>query len=118
MAEKRTRKVILNEMLGVQGIKENTEYTETLEKIIAQIDKKNSYKGETATQVANEKTKALIIDTLAKLGDKARISTIQSANSELPTSNQKMSALLTQLVKENKVERIEEKKIAYFKLKD
>ena len=61
--------------------------------------------------------KEKIVATLEKLGRPALITEIQSANTELATySNQKMSALLTQLVSANVIVREVDKKKAYFKI--
>ena len=90
------------------------EYAEKIEKMKAQFEKKNSAeKKPTATQVANEGIKAVILDTL---GEKSMtITEIQKANSELAElSNQKISALIGQMVKSGSVKREEIKRKAYF----
>ena len=117
MAEKRTRKVILGEILEVEGVKGNAEYTEVISKIIEQIDKKNSYKGETKTQKENAGIMEIIKETLRTMNTKARISEIQASNEQLgELSNQKMSALLKKLVDNNEVIKTIDKKIAYFEI--
>ena len=109
--------MILSEILEVEGVKGNTEFTETIQKLIDQIDKKNAYKGETATQKENAKIIETIRETLAKINEKARISDIQGANESLEgLSNQKMSALLKKLVDTGIVKKTIEKKIAYFEI--
>ena len=90
------------------------EYAEKIEKMKAQFEKKNSAeKKPTATQVANEGIKGVILETLA---DKSMtITEMQKANSELAElSNQKISALLSQMIKANLVVRVEDKRKAYF----
>jgi DNA-binding HxlR family transcriptional regulator len=87
---------------------------EKVEKMKAQFEKKNSAeKKPTATQVANEGIKTVILDTLA---DKSMtITEIQKANSELAElSNQKISALLKQMIADGSVKREEIKRKAYF----
>ena len=117
MAEKRTRAMILGEILEVEGVKGNTEYSETIQKLIDQINKKNASKGETATQKENVVIMEIIKETLATLNGKARISEIQDANKKLQElSNQKMSALLKKLVDSELVKKTIEKKVAYFEL--
>jgi DNA-binding HxlR family transcriptional regulator len=91
-----------------------TDVREKVEKMKAQFEKKNSAeKKPTATQVANEGIKAVILDTLA---DKSMtITEIQKANSELAElSNQKISALLKQMIADGSVKREEIKRKAYF----
>lgn len=80
------------------------------------LSKKSSRTAPTKTQVENEKIKSVIVDTLKALDRPVVITELQSANSELVAySNQKISALLTQLVNANIVTRIVDKKKAYFK---
>ena len=117
MAEKRTKKVVFTEMLEIEEIKSNPEYKELIEKTIAQIDKKNSYKGETKLQKENNATMELIKEVLATINTKVRIGELQEANENLKVlSNQKMSALLKKLVDNNEVIKTIDKKVAYFEL--
>ena len=86
-----------------------------LEKMKAQFEKKNSAeKKPTATQIANEGIKKIIFETL---GEKSMtISEMQKANSELAEfHNQKISALLKQMIESGSVVREEIKRKAYFK---
>ena len=86
-----------------------------LEKMKIQFEKKNSAeKKPTATQIANESIKSAILETL---GEKSMtVSEIQKANSELAEfQNQKISALLKQLMESGSVVREEIKRKAYFK---
>ena len=82
------------------------------------LAKKNSAeKKPTAVQVANEGIKAVIVETLKAKAEKMTISEMQKANEELgELSNQRISALIRQLLADGTVERIEEKRKAYFKL--
>lgn len=82
------------------------------------LAKKNSAeKKPTAVQIANEGVKSVILETLAENGKMMTISEMQKANEELGgLSNQRISALVRQLIADGKVERIEEKRKAYFKL--
>jgi hypothetical protein len=80
------------------------------------LSKKSSKTSPTKTQVENEKIKGVIVETLANIGDYATITDIQGANETLANlSNQKVSALLTQLVNDKAVIRMVDKKKAYFK---
>ena len=91
------------------------EYAEKIEKMKAQFEKKNSAeKKPTATQVANEGIKNIILETL---GEKSMtVSEMQKANSELAElSNQKISALIKQMTDNGSVVREEIKRKAYFK---
>ena len=85
-----------------------------IEKMKAQFEKKNSAeKKPTATQIANEGIKSVILETL---GDSSlTITEMQKINGELAElSNQKISALLKQMVESGSVVREEIKRKAYF----
>ena len=91
------------------------EYAEKIEKMKAQFEKKNSAeKKPTATQVANEGIKSVILEVI---GEKSMtITEMQKVNGELAElSNQKISALLKQMVENGSVVREEIKRKAYFK---
>lgn len=80
------------------------------------LSKKSSRTAPTKTQVENETIKEKIVATLVELDRYATITDIQNANTELADlSNQKVSALLKQLVDTNIVEKMIDKKKAYFK---
>ena len=88
---------------------------------IAQTEKKNaSGNGErkpTKTQLENEGIKEQIVATLSAIGEPTTIDGIQKANAELAEfKNQKISALLTQLIKAGRVVRSEVKGKAHFAL--
>ena len=91
-----------------------TEVKEKLEKMKIQFEKKNSAeKKPTATQIANEGIKNIILETLSEKS--MTITEMQKANSELAElSNQKISALLKQMTENGSVKREEIKRKAYF----
>ena len=114
MAEiKKTKKVYFNEILEI--VKGNSDLENFVKHEIELLDKKNLSKVPTKVQIENESIKETILEVLIDSDKKMTISDIQNANEELSSySNQKISALLTQLVNEKKVERTLEKKKAYF----
>lgn len=80
------------------------------------LTKKGSKSTPTKTQVENEAIKEKIVATLVGLDRYATITDIQNANVELADlSNQKISALLKQLVDTNVIDKMIDKKKAYFK---
>ena len=91
-----------------------TEVKEKLEKMKIQFEKKNSAeKKPTATQIANEGIKNIILETLDEKS--MTITEMQKVNSELAElSNQKISALLKQMTESGSVKREEIKRKAYF----
>ena len=91
-----------------------TEVKEKLEKMKIQFEKKNSAeKKPTATQIANEGIKNIILETLSEKS--MTITEMQKSNSELAElSNQKISALLKQMTENGSVKREKIKRKAYF----
>ena len=91
-----------------------TEIHAKLEKMKVQFEKKNSAeKKPTATQIANEGIKNIILEVI---GEKSMtITEMQKSNSELAElSNQKISALLKQMTESGSIKREEIKRKAYF----
>lgn len=85
---------------------------------IEQVEKKNAAGGErkpTKTQIANEGVKATIVEVLRNADKPMTITDMQKNSAELvDLSNQKISALLTQMGKTGEVVRTEVKGKAHF----
>ena len=93
--------------------------TKFVENEIALLDKRAANKSASKTQKANEGIKSLIINVLAEIDKPATITEIQNYSTELAAyTNQKISALLTQMKKEGTVVKTIEKKKSYFSLGD
>lgn len=111
---KKTQKEMFNEILNGYGL--SAEHKAFLEGRIAQLDKKSASKSDkpTATQKANAELKDKILAEME--ADKAY--TISDMLKALPScadlSNQKVSAVMKQLVESYKVIRTEDKRKAYF----
>lgn len=91
------------------------EVREKVENMKAQFEKKNSSeKKPTANQVANDALKEAILSEM----EEGRLYTISEMMKELPScadhSNQKLSAIIRQMLGVS-VERVEEKRKAYFR---
>lgn len=119
--KKMTKKQIINLLIDVlNGATEVDDMQIFIDYLVNErnlLEKKASSSAKTKTQIENENIKEKIVATLKELDRPALITEIQSANAELATySNQKMSALLTQLVSANIVKREVDKKKAYFTL--
>lgn len=117
MAEKKmTKKDYFNQIKEL--VVGNVELENFINHELELLNKKNASKAPTKVQIENESIKELIVETLSTFEKPATISDIQSANDELAKlSNQKISALLTQLINADKVVRTTDKKKAYFTLK-
>ena len=116
--KKMTKRDYFNVLLNVEEVKANSALVEFINHELELLAKKNASDSKpTATQVENESIKAVIVEGMTE----NRLYTITEIIKEIPKcgelTNQKVSALFRQLASENKVERIEEKKKAYFKLK-
>ena len=119
MAEikKLTKKDYFKELKEIVAEIGRTDLVDFIDHEVELLSKKSSKVAPTKTQVENEKIKSVIVDTLKALDRPVVITEIQSANEELATySNQKISALLTQLVNANIVTREVDKKKAYFSI--
>ena len=114
MAEiKKTKKEMFAELKKV--VKGNVEMEQFLDHEIELLERKKVSGTKTKTQIENENIKNVIVDTLTNLAKFVTISELQTANEELAQySNQKLSALLKQLVDSKVVNKQIDKKRAYF----
>ena len=81
------------------------------------LEKKSSKSGQTKTQKENVEVVAKIENALREAGKAVTITELQTASEEMSAySNQKLSALLKQMVSKGTVVRKEVKKKAYFSL--
>ena len=119
MTNKKVTKREKFEMLkALSEVKANPMLTEFIDHELELLAKKNaSEKKPTAQQVANEGLKEVILNVLIENGGLMTITDIQKASVELAElSNQRISALVRQMVGIT-VERVEDKRKAYFKAK-
>jgi hypothetical protein len=117
MANKKTVVEMYTEIMAVEGLTD--EQREFLAKRIELTEKKNAKSANkpTAQQIANEITKQTIVQVLGELATPSTIGDMQKHSAELnDLSNQRISALLTQLVKAEQVERTMVKGKAHFAL--
>ena len=116
MANKVTKKEVINAMLANEVISANSTWVAYLENELALIEKKAANKKSTKTQEENKGIKSVILDTLAFIGS-GTITDIQNANSDLAKlSNQKVSALVRQLMETGEVVKTTDKKKSIFSL--
>lgn len=115
MANKKTIKEMLTEILANPTLTD--EQREFLKGRIAQAEKKSSgSKKETATQIANANLKNEIVASM-EAGVKYQITDmIKQFPACADLTNQKVSALVRQLVADNVLVRTEDKRKAYFEL--
>ena len=124
MNKKLTNVVALEMVLAMEEVQINQELVAKLELMKAQFEKKNKSgvradgtKILTAEQKKNEGIKEQLIEVLARCEEPQQIKDLMRMEEFSEYSNQKLSALLKQLVSAEKVERVEDKKVAKFKIK-
>ena len=124
MNKKLTNVVALEMVLAMKEVQANQELVAKLELMKAQFEKKNKSgvradgtKILTAEQKKNEGIKEQLIEVLARCEEPQQIKDLMKMEEFSQYSNQKLSALLKQLVTAEKVERVEDKKVAKFKIK-
>ena len=124
MNKKLTNVIALEMVLAMKEVQANQELVAKLELMKAQFEKKNKSgvradgtKILTAEQKKNEIIKEQLIEVLARCEEPQQIKDLMRMEEFSEYSNQKLSALLKQLVTAEKVERVEDKKIAKFKIK-
>lgn len=117
---KMTKKDVVTLMLADDHIKENEVFVGYLENELKLLNKKSSSKKATKTQKENENIKARILQILADNETPMTVTEIlktgQFDDFEVTITNQKVTALLRQLVIAKKVERTVEKKITRFSI--
>ena len=116
MANKITKREVIGMMMKEEVVKANPTYVAYLENELALLDKKAQNKKATKTQEQNVCIKATILKVLATIGS-GTVTDIQNGNEELSAlSNQKVSALVRQLVESGEVVKTTDKKKSIFSL--
>ena len=99
----------------VEGVKENADMVAFIDHELELLAKKSANKKPTKTQEENEGIKAEILNVLTDEG--VTVSDLQSKSDVLGNlSNQRVSALLRQLIADGKVVKNVDKKKSYFSL--
>lgn len=116
MTKKETINLLIDVLMGNKEVEDVQIFIDFLTHERELLERKSSNSGQTKTQKENEILKEKIVETLKELNKFSTITEIQESNTELVNlSNQKISALLKQLVDTNVIEKVIEKKKAYFK---
>ena len=116
MTKKETINLLIDVLMGNKEVEDVQIFIDFLTHERELLERKSSNSGQTKTQKENEILKEKIVETLKELNKFSTITEIQESNAELADlSNQKISALLKQLVDTNVIEKVIEKKRAYFK---
>lgn len=121
---KLTNVLALEMVLGMAEVQANVELVEKLTKMKEQFEKKNKSsvgadgkKILTAEQKKNEGLKEIILEVLTRYEEPKQVKDLIAENEELASyTGQKISALITQLVKAEKVVKVVDKKASKFQL--
>ena len=115
MTNKMTQRDFFNEIIALAEANEREDIVEFAKGRIEVLDRKASAKKPTKTQEENEVLKGVILDTLTNEG--VTVTELQSKNEVLGgLSNQRVSALLRQMISDGKVVKVVDKKKALFSL--
>ena len=114
--KKMTKREKFEMLKAIKAVSDNPILVEFIDHELELLAKKNaSEKKPTAQQMLNEGIKQTIVDVLTENGGLMTVTDIQKSHAELAElSNQRVSALLRQLVADGYVERVEDKRKAYF----
>ena len=116
---KRERFAQLMEIVKASDVENSAELVAFIEHEVELLTKKNSRSGKpTKTQVENEAIKTQILSILERVGKPMTVTQLLAESELADLSNQKISALLTQLRKSGEVVRTTEKKVAFYSLAD
>ena len=121
---KLTNVLALEMVLGMKEVQANVELVEKLTKMKEQFEKKNKSsvgadgkKVLTAEQKKNESLKETILEILTRYEEPKQVKDLIAENEELASyTGQKISSLITQLVKAEKVVKVMDKKASKFQL--
>lgn len=120
MANKITKKEYFKMVIEVLETQGRNDLIEVMQHEIELLEKKASNAKMTKTQTANEGIKKTIIEELTRLGTPVSITNLIASSPAIATatggSNQKVSALMTQLKNEGLVVRTQDKKTALFSI--
>lgn len=112
--EKMTKREMFEMIKGICA--NDTRIVEFCEHEIELLNRKSSKSTQTKTQIENENIKGAIVNALTEIAKPVTITEMQELNTEMANySNQKLSALLKQLVEnDKKVVKTVDKKKSYF----
>lgn len=124
MAEKKiTKKMVVEMMLADEKIVANEVYVAYLKNELELLKKKSENKKATKNQEANVAIKADILEVMANMAPSTAteiMNAVKSIDTEkyATLTNQRVSALLRQLIEDNKVVKSVDKKVSKFALAD
>lgn len=123
MAEKKiTKREVVTMMLADENIKQNDMFVAYLENELTLLTKKAENKKATKNQTENAEIKEVILSVLAEMSNGGRATDIMNAVKSIDAekyatlTNQRVSAILKQMVEEGTVVKTVDKKVSTFSL--
>ena len=117
--KKITKRDSFNEVIKLEQENGRNDLVEFAQHEIDLLDSKKSNNTMTTTQKENENIKTIILEELGRVGKAVTITELQAQSEKLANySNQKVSALLKQLVDAKAVAKVTDKKKSYFTIAD
>lgn len=110
---------MMKSVITEMNVENKAEMLKFIDHEVELLEKKSSKSGQTKTQKANEVLKMEILEEMAKIDMPVTVSDFQAVTRFKPEndfSNQKISALLNQLVKSNQLVKTVDKKKSYFSI--
>ena len=115
MTNKKTKTEYFNELKSIPAVAENEDMVKFIDHEIELLAKKSASKKATKNKVENEGFKATIMSTLSAFENPVTVTELQKSNEELNAlSNQRVSAILRQMVESGEVVKVVDKKKALF----
>ena len=119
--KKLTKRDRYAQLLALNEVKANPDLVAFIEHEVDLLTRKNTVNGEkalTPNQIQNENFKVIIAEYMASAPD--RLFTVTELNKEVDVlndlSNQRISAILRQMVDAGKVEKVVDKRKSYFRM--
>lgn len=119
--KKLTKRDRYAQLLALNEVKANPDLVAFIEHEVELLARKNTVNGEkalTPNQIQNENFKVIIAEHMASTPD--RLFTVTELNKEVDVlndlSNQRISAILRQMVDAGKVEKVVDKRKSYFRM--
>lgn len=111
---KLTYKALYNALLEMEEVKANPAYVAKIKDALEALDNKAKAKSASKTQIANEEIKAEMLELMADGVNYTCMQIVKMLGRDDVTTSQKVTALFTQLIDENKVKKIKDSKTTYF----
>jgi hypothetical protein len=116
MANKMTQRNFFEEVIAMAKENGRDDLAEFAQGRIEVLDKKSENRKPSKTQAENEVLKGVIVDVLTENGGQMTVTEMLNSGAfDAMVTNQKVTALLRQLVESGKVEKVVDKKKSFFK---